>query len=175
MRGVNKVILIGNVGSKPEIRYTPNGNPVCNLRLATNESYKDRQTGQLVPKTEWHSVVIFGKPAEFVDQYVDKGSSLYIEGRNQTRKWKDNDTNIERQVTEVVVDIKGRVELLDKASSENSTSYERQSPSPRDDNGYQNNNGGYQQPSASGYIPGSGYAGAVAGEEDDEKDGDIPF
>ena len=90
-RGVNKVILIGNLGQDPETRYTPNGNAVVNLNLATDESYKDRQTGQLVPKTEWHRIVMFGKIAEVAGQYLRKGSKVYIEGKLQTRKWQGQD------------------------------------------------------------------------------------
>ena len=77
-RGVNKVILIGNLGQDPDTRYTPNGNAVVNLNLATDESYKDRQTGQMVPKTEWHRIVMFRRNAEIAGQYRDKGSKVYI-------------------------------------------------------------------------------------------------
>ncbi len=111
-RGVNKVILIGNLGQDPDTRYTPNGNAVVNLNLATDESYKDRQSGQLVPKTEWHRIVMFGKIAEIAGQYLRKGSKVYIEGKLQTRKW----TNKEGQdvyTTEVVVDINGQMQMLD--------------------------------------------------------------
>lgn len=111
-RGVNKVILIGNLGQDPDTRYTPNGNAVVNLRIATDESYKDRQTGQLVPKTEWHNVVIFGKVAEVAGQYLRKGSKVYIEGRLQTRKWQGQDGQ-DRFTTEIVVDINGQMQMLD--------------------------------------------------------------
>lgn len=111
-RGVNKVILVGNLGQDPDTRYTPNGNAVVNLNLATDESYKDRQTGQMVPKTEWHRIVMFGKIAEVAAQYLRKGAKIYIEGKLQTRKW----TNKEGQdvyTTEVVVDINGQMQMLD--------------------------------------------------------------
>ena len=100
-RGVNKVILIGNLGQDPETRYTPNGNAVVNLNLATDESYKDRQTGQMVPKTEWHRIVMFGKIAEVAGQYLRKGSKVYVEGSLRTRKWQDQ-SGQDRYTTEIV-------------------------------------------------------------------------
>ena len=100
-RGVNKVILIGNVGQDPDVRFLPSGNPVCNLRIATSDSWTDRQTGQRQERTEWHSVVLFNKLAEIAQQYVHKGSRLYIEGRLQTRKWQGQDGQ-DRYSTEIV-------------------------------------------------------------------------
>ncbi|MFO7787155.1 MAG: single-stranded DNA-binding protein [Halospina sp.] len=111
-RGVNKVILIGNLGADPETRYTANGNPVTNLRLATDESYKDRNTGQMVPRTEWHRIVMFGKIAEVAGQYLRKGSKVYIEGRLQTNKWQDQ-SGQDRYTTEIIVDINGQMQMLD--------------------------------------------------------------
>ncbi len=98
-RSVNKVILIGNLGSDPELRYTPSGTAVCNFRLATNESYKD-QTGQLVERTEWHNIVTWGRLAEICGEYLRKGSRVYIEGSIQTRSYEDRDGNT-RYVTEI--------------------------------------------------------------------------
>ncbi|WP_119328939.1 single-stranded DNA-binding protein [Cysteiniphilum halobium] len=98
---VNKVILLGRLGADPEVRYMPSGMSVANLRLATNDGYKDRQTGQFVENTEWHRVVVFGKQAETVAQYTQKGSLLYIEGRIRTNKWQDQNGQ-ERYTTEVV-------------------------------------------------------------------------
>ncbi|RKQ95874.1 single-strand binding protein [Kushneria sinocarnis] len=100
-RGVNKVILIGNLGQDPEVRYLPSGNPVCNLRLATTDSWTDRQSGQRQERTEWHSVVMFNKLAEIAQQYVKKGSRIYVEGRLQTRKWQGQDGQ-DRYTTEIV-------------------------------------------------------------------------
>ena len=100
-RGVNKVILIGNVGGDPETRYMPNGNAVTNITLATTDSWKDKQTGQLQERTEWHRVVLFGKVAEIAGEYLRKGSKVYIEGRLQTRKWQDKDGQ-DRYTTEIV-------------------------------------------------------------------------
>lgn len=100
-RGVNKVILIGNVGKDPEIRYSPNGSAVANLSLATSESWKDKNTGEKQEKTEWHKVVAFGKLAEIIGQYLKKGSQIYIEGKIQTRKWTDKEGK-DHYTTEIV-------------------------------------------------------------------------
>lgn len=126
-RGVNKVILIGNLGNDPETRYTPNGNAVTNLNLATDESYKDRQTGQLVPKTEWHRIVMFGKIAEIAGQYLRKGSKVYIEGKLQTRKWQGQDGQ-DRYTTEVVVDINGQMQMLDSRGGDSSGMSQQSAP-----------------------------------------------
>jgi len=109
-RGVNKVILIGNVGGDPETRYMPNGNAVTNITLATTDSWKDKQTGQLQERTEWHRVVLFGKVAEIAGEYLRKGSQCYIEGRLQTREWEKD--GVKRYTTEVVVDMGGTMQLL---------------------------------------------------------------
>lgn len=98
-RGVNKVILIGNLGQDPELRYTGSGTAVCNIRLATNESYRD-QDGQLVEKTEWHSVVAWSRLAEICGEYLKKGARVYFEGSLQTRSWEDRDGNT-RYTTEI--------------------------------------------------------------------------
>jgi single-strand DNA-binding protein len=110
-RGINKVILIGNLGQDPDTRYTPNGNAVVNLSVATSEGYVDKQ-GQKVEKTEWHKVVMFGKVAEVAGQYLSKGSKVYIEGKMQTRKWTNKDGQ-DVYTTEVVVDINGQMQMLD--------------------------------------------------------------
>lgn len=101
-RGVNKVILVGNLGQDPEVKYMPNGNAVTNLSIATSESWKDQQ-GQPVEKTEWHRVVMFRKLAEIAGQYLRKGSQVYLEGKLQTRKWQDQNGQ-DRYSTEVVAD-----------------------------------------------------------------------
>lgn len=112
-RGINKVILVGNIGQDPEIKYLPNGGAVANLTLATSESYKDKNTGQEVEKTEWHRVCIFGKLAEICGEYVRKGSKLYIEGKLQTRKWQDQNGQ-DRYTTEIVLDpFNGVMQMLD--------------------------------------------------------------
>ena len=98
-RGVNKAILVGNLGQDPELRYTGGGTAVCNMRLATNESYKDAN-GQMVEKTEWHNVVAWGRLAEICGEYLKKGSQVYFEGSLQTRSWDDRDGNT-RYTTEI--------------------------------------------------------------------------
>jgi single-strand DNA-binding protein len=109
-RGVNKVILIGNVGGDPETRYMPNGNAITNITLATTDSWKDKQTGQQQERTEWHRVVFFGKVAEIAGEYLRKGSQCYIEGRLQTREWEKD--GVKRYTTEIVVDMNGSMQLL---------------------------------------------------------------
>ena len=104
MASVNKVILVGNCGRDPEIRYTPSGDAVANVSLATSERYKDRSTGENREQTEWHRLVFFGKLAEIVGEYVKKGSSLYVEGKIRTRKWTDQNTGQDRYTTEIVGD-----------------------------------------------------------------------
>lgn len=100
-RGVNKVILVGNLGADPESRSMPNGNAVTNIRIATSEQWKDKATGDKQEKTEWHSVVFFGKTAEIAAEYLRKGATVYVEGKLQTRKWQDKEGN-DRYTTEVV-------------------------------------------------------------------------
>ena len=113
-RGVNKVILLGNLGKDPEVKYMPNGNAVANITLATSETWSDKSSGEKKEKTEWHRVVFFGKLAEIVGQYLKKGSKVYIEGKLQTRKWQGQDGQ-DRYTTEVVVDIGGTMQMLDSA------------------------------------------------------------
>ena len=100
-RGVNKVILVGTLGQDPDTRYTPSNAAVANLSIATNESWKDKQTGEQKEKTEWHRVVMFNRLAEIATEYLRKGSQVYIEGKIQTRKWEDKDGN-DRYTTEIV-------------------------------------------------------------------------
>lgn len=103
MASVNKVILIGNLGADPETRYMPNGDAVCNIRVATTESWKDKQSGDKKEITEWHRVVFYRKLAEIAGQYLKKGSQVYLEGRIRTRKWTDKEGQ-ERYTTEIVAD-----------------------------------------------------------------------
>lgn len=110
-RGINKVILIGNLGNEPEVKYLPSGDAVANISLATSESWKDKQ-GQAQERTEWHRVVFFGKLAEIVKQYLHKGSKVYVEGKLRTRKWQAQDGS-DRYSTEIVVDIGGTMQMLD--------------------------------------------------------------
>ncbi|MFW5926852.1 MAG: single-stranded DNA-binding protein [Wenzhouxiangella sp.] len=108
-RGINKAILIGNLGADPETRHTAGGNAVTNLSLATSETWRDRQSGEQQEKTEWHRVVMFGKLAEIAGEYLRKGSKVYVEGRIQTRKWQDRDGN-DRWTTEIVAN---EMQMLD--------------------------------------------------------------
>lgn len=100
-RGVNKVILVGNLGSDPEVRYTPNGDAVATINVATTESWKDKQTGEKQERTEWHRVVMFRRLGEIAGEYLKKGSQVYLEGKLQTRKWQDKSGN-DRYTTEIV-------------------------------------------------------------------------
>ena len=101
-RGVNKVILVGNLGKDPEVRYAPNGSAVANATLATSESWKDKTSGEKQEKTEWHKLVFFGRLGEIAGQYLKKGSQVYVEGKLQTRKWQ-NKEGVDQYSTEIVV------------------------------------------------------------------------
>ena len=107
-RGLNKVMLIGNLGADPEVRYAAGGGAITNIRLATAESWRDKETGDLQERTEWHRVVFFGKLAEIAGEYLRKGSQVYVEGRLQTRKWQDKDGS-DRYSTEIVA---GEMQML---------------------------------------------------------------
>lgn len=103
MASLNKVILIGNLGRDPEVRYMPNGEAVCNFSIATTDSWKDKQ-GQKQERTEWHNIVMYRRLAEIAGEYIRKGSSVYLEGRIQTRKWQDKNTGQDRYTTEIIAD-----------------------------------------------------------------------
>ena len=132
-RGVNKVILVGNLGQKPEIRYTATQSAVANLSLATTESWKDKESGETVNKTEWHKVVYFGKLAEIIEKYLDKGSKVYVEGKLQTRKWQDKN-GADRWTTEVVG---SELTMLDSRNSSDTNfgemNQDNSSPFPEND------------------------------------------
>ena len=129
--GVNKVLIIGNLGSDPEIKYTKAGDPVANLSIATSESWKDKNSGDLQEKVEWHRVVMFSRLAEIAEQYLKKGSKVFVEGKLQTRKWQDQEGK-DRYTTEVVAK---EMTMLDSRSTsqaqENSPIVE--SEKPKDD------------------------------------------
>ena len=177
-RGVNKVILIGNLGDDPDVRFTGQGAAVANLSLATSEAWTDKQ-GQKQEKTEWHRVVIFGKLAEIAQQYLNKGSKVYIEGKLQTRKWQDKDGQ-DRYTTEIVVDpFHGQLQMLDSAGGGNSgdaraaQQAEAYHYQPRQTNGYAEASAGgsnRQPPAQSAQASTQAQAG-----EYDEFDDDIPF
>ena len=148
-RGVNKAIIVGNLGRDPEVRYSASGNAIANVTVATTDSWKDRQSGERQERTEWHRVVFFNRLAEIVAEYLKKGSQVFIEGRIQTRKWEDKDGN-ERWTTEIVAN-------------------EMQMLGSRGGGGMQ---GGPADDSGAAPTPGGG---GSSGFSDSEFDDDIPF
>lgn len=120
-RGVNKVILIGNLGNDPEVRYTPSGSAVANLSLATSETWRDKQSGELQDRTEWHRLVFFNRLAEIVGEYLRKGSKIYVEGTLRTRKWQDK-SGMDRFTTEIIT---SEMHMLDNRSGGSSSGVER--------------------------------------------------
>lgn len=160
-RGVNKVILIGNLGADPEVRYMPSGDAVANVRIATGEAWKDKNTGEMQERTEWHNVVFFGKIAEIVKQYLHKGSKVYVEGRLRTRKWQGQDGQ-DRYTTEVVVDMNGTMQMLDTRQGGGGTA-------PFDEPG------GYGEPRGGGRPSGQAERGTTVRPEKPDFDDDIPF
>lgn len=133
MAGVNLVIILGNLGNDPEVRYMPNGEPVANISIATSETWNDKNTGEKREKTEWHRVTAYRRAAEIIGQYTRKGSKLYVEGKLQTRKWTDNN-GVDRYTTEIIAD---SVQLLDSRGDDQSgqqgyqqQGYQQQRPQP---------------------------------------------
>ncbi|EBH4484936.1 single-stranded DNA-binding protein SSB2 [Salmonella enterica] len=116
-RGVNKVILVGNLGQDPEVRYMPNGGAVANLTLATSETWRDKADGEMREHTEWHRVVVFGKLAEIASEYLRKGAQVYIEGQLRTRKWTDQ-SGQDKYTTEVIVGQNGTMQMLGRRDSQ---------------------------------------------------------
>lgn len=150
MASVNKVILVGNLGRDPEVRYMPSGDAMANLNLATTDSWKDKKSGDKQEKTEWHRVVMFGKTAEIAGEYLKKGSQVYIEGRLQTRKWTDKEGQ-ERYTTEIVAD---RMQMLGSRG------------------GGGEGGGGMREPASAG---GGKAPAKKSGGSFDDMDDDIPF
>jgi single-strand DNA-binding protein len=165
---VNKVILVGNLGRDPEVRRLPSGSPVVNLRIATSESWRDKASGERKEKTEWHSVVIFNEAlAKVAEQYLKKGSKVYIEGQLQTRKWQDQ-SGAERYSTEVVVqNFRGDLTLLDGRGERGGESGEY---GERDEFGA---SGPMQR--AGGGAPRSGGGGGRPAPSSQDMDDEIPF
>lgn len=173
-RGINKVILVGNLGKDPEVRYMPSGGAVANMTIATSESWKDKQSGQSQERTEWHRVVMFNRLGEIAGEYLKKGSKVYIEGKLQTRKWQGQDGQ-DRYTTEIVA---SEMQMLDSRGG-----------GAGDYNGApQGQGGGYQQqqPQQSASQQGGGYQqqapqqqAAPAQQNNsqgfDDFDDDIPF
>lgn len=163
-RGVNKVILVGNLGADPEVRTSPNGSTIANIRLATGEAWRDQQ-GQLQERTEWHRVVIFGRSAEVARDYLRKGSKVYLEGRLQTRKWQDKNGQ-DQYTTEIVAQ---EFQMLDRAGGEGAPAGQR--PSGQN---FGRNNNDHDQSRAQGSDAGYPAASASSGNDMDFDD-DIPF
>ena len=133
-RGINKVIIVGNLGQDPEVRFMPNGNAVANFTVATSETWKDKQTGEQKEKTEWHRIVIYQRLAEIAGEYLKKGAKVYLEGRLQTRKWQ-NQQGQDQYTTEIICD---QMQMLDRnPNSQGSGSYQPQQPAQQ--GGYNNN------------------------------------
>lgn len=152
-RGVNKVILVGNLGADPETRYMPSGAAVTNLRIATTDSWKDKQSGEQQERTEWHRVVLFGRLAEIAAEYLRKGSQVYLEGRIQTRKWQGQD-GADRYTTEIVAN---DMQMLGRAGGGGAVQ------------------GGKDSHPDSSTQPESAVASTSSGPPADEFDDDIPF
>ncbi len=169
-RGVNKVILIGNLGADPEVRYMPNGGAVANVSLATSETWKDKNTGEPQERTEWHRVVFFNRLAEIVGEYVKKGSKLYIEGSLRTRKWQGQDGQ-DRWTTEIVA---SEMQMLDSRTG-GSADFAGGAPqgSGTGRSGFAGGSGG-GRPSSGGPRPSQGPAD-MPPMDDGGFDDDIPF
>lgn len=159
-RGINKVILVGNVGIDPDVRYLPNGNAVTTLSVATSETWKDKQTGDKQERTEWHRVVCFNRLGEIAGEYVRKGSKLYVEGSLRTRKWQDQQGQ-DKYTTEIVA---SDIQMLDSKGGQSPSYNEGQSAAPQQANASNNNS-----------HPQSSQKSAQAQEAFEELDDDIPF
>lgn len=174
-RGVNKVILVGNLGQDPEVRYLPSGGAVCSVTLATSESWRDKATGEQKEQTEWHRVVLFGKLAEVAGEYLRKGSQVYIEGQLRTRKWTDQ-AGTEKYTTEVVVNVGGTMQMLGGRQGGGAPAGgDRQSSNQSQQSGGQRQQ---QQRSQHGGEPGGwGTPQQAQGQQDApmDFDDDIPF
>ncbi|AJD47021.1 single-stranded DNA-binding protein [Isoalcanivorax pacificus W11-5] len=178
-RGINKVILIGNLGADPETRFLPSGGAVTNVNIATSESWKDKQTGQMQERTEWHRVVFFNRLGEIAGEYLKKGSKVYIEGSLRTRKWQGQDGQ-DRYTTEIVA---SEMQMLDSRSGGGGDNYAGGGNNyGNQDNGFSgyesqaNNNPGAGRPAGGGGNAGNqGNAGGGFSAPADDFDDDIPF
>ncbi|MFM0403400.1 single-stranded DNA-binding protein [Paraburkholderia aspalathi] len=180
MASVNKVILVGNLGADPEVRYLPSGDALANIRLATTDRYKDKTSGEMKEATEWHRVVFFGRLAEIVNEYLKKGSSVYLEGRIRTRKWQAQD-GTDRYSTEIVAE---QMQMLGGRGGSSGGGggdeggYSRGEPSERSGGGGGGravSGGGASRGGSGGGGGGSSRPSAPAGGGFDEMDDDIPF
>lgn len=161
-RGINKVMIMGNLGADPEVRYMPNGGAVTNIRVATSEVWKDRQTGEKQERTEWHRIVFFNRLAEIASQYLRKGSRVFVEGSIRTNKWQDQSGN-DRYTTEIIAN---EMQLMDSKGGSGGSS----ASAPMDDEMMSAPPAGsYNKPAASNATAKSATA------LDEEFDDDIPF
>jgi single-strand DNA-binding protein len=166
MASINKVILIGNLGRDPEVRYTPNGAAICNITIATSRNWKDKNSGEKMEETEWHRVVFYDRLAEIAGEYLKKGRSVYVEGRLKTRKWQDKD-GVEKYTTEIIAD---NMQLLGGRDGGGGGG------------GEEGGGGGYsrgaqqsERPSAPAARPAASKPAAKSSTGFDEMDDDIPF
>jgi single-strand DNA-binding protein len=175
MASVNKVILVGNLGADPEVRYLPSGDAVANIRLATTDRYKDKASGEMKEMTEWHRVSFFGRLAEIVNEYLKKGSSVYIEGRIRTRKWQAQD-GTDRYSTEIVAD---QMQMLGgrggSGGGGDDGGYSREPAERSGGGGRAAGGGGGGARSSGGGGGAASRPSAPAGGGFDEMDDDIPF
>ena len=167
-RGINKVILVGNLGADPETRYTASGSAITNIRIATSESWRDKQTGENQERTEWHRVVFFNRLAEIAGEYLRKGSQVYVEGSLRTRKWQDQ-SGQDRYSTEIVA---SEMQMLGSRGGEMGARPQQQSSGFRDTPPQQQAPQQQQQPGGGGQPAAQQQAPAV---EDNFTDDDIPF
>jgi single-strand DNA-binding protein len=178
MASVNKVILVGNLGADPEVRYLPSGDAVANIRLATTDRYKDKTSGEMKEATEWHRVSFFGRLAEIVNEYLKKGSSVYIEGRIRTRKWQAQD-GTDRYSTEIVAEqmqmLGGRGGAMGGGGDEGGYSRESSERSGGGGGGGGRAASGGGSGARGGSGGGASRPSAPAGGGFDEMDDDIPF
>ena len=149
MAGVNLVIILGNLGNDPEMRYMPNGEPVANISIATSETWNDKNTGEKRERTEWHRVVAYRRTAEIIGQYTRKGSKLYVEGKLQTRKWTDQN-GVDRYTTEIIAD---SVQLLDSRRDGQNENHGRIGGGQQQSPPRQNSNPQYEQQNFDDDIP----------------------
>lgn len=177
-RGINKVILIGNLGQDPEIRYTQNNTAIANLSIATSETWKDKQTGEPREQTEWHRCVAYRRLAEIAGEYLKKGSKVYVEGRLQTRKWQDQ-SGQDRYTTEIVIN---EMQMLDSRGGPQQGGYQGQAPQQggyQGQGGGQQGQGGYQNQNQQQSRPPQQQQQAAQQPDpfvpDDSFDDDIPF
>ncbi|MDP9156105.1 MAG: single-stranded DNA-binding protein [Pseudomonadota bacterium] len=178
MASVNKVILVGNLGADPETRYLPSGDAVANVRLATTDRYKDKASGEMKEATEWHRVTFFGRLAEIVNEYLKKGSSIYVEGRIRTRKYTDQ-AGVEKYATEIVAEqmqmLGGRGGAGGGGGGSDEGGYSSRAPAERSGGASRGAAPSGGRPAAGGGAGGASRPSAPAGGGFDEMDDDIPF